>query len=455
LSFSIGINWRGIEDYRDKSGALNLIKTKIIIGKSIMKICFPVTHDGNTTIIELELPDGTISDSVFVLALAEMLRNAPKPIADATGVRLGDEVGMSGEYKKDTVTTLANSGNARTGMWWGTYPRPPAGAATVALCSQDEELYVALVYAPWLGVQPNGKPVEHGPNPASFRIPEGWYRPPADANTNSISMRSDKEMELAERKMPNEAAYRDTPRFDHTSYPNDQTTCDCARRELYSRTGLDISKTQFDQVTVLEKTAPENKRGMLAIYQIELSSLVRLDPVDKQKASHAAWGKISDITLAKSEQNTLLININYDSKPVPIDMHYALIIAMGVEKYRDKQILARSEKQHSSREQIEARIKLILRNSNFNPEQGLIDLLGISSEAYFMQQFNDIALPTAEQGETKSKAALLSALGDYAEKYHQKILAVTDLFAKQSLITVEDMRKAIAEIKDRRSTLKF
>ncbi|WP_131777801.1 hypothetical protein [Legionella fairfieldensis] len=387
--------------------------------------------------------------------LVEFLSTAlPEDIQEALVVRFTNKTNMFGQTCKDTISKAVETHESRYSVQVHPYSWLAAGASNVIVHRNAfNELFVALVYNQRRDRRLTTDVLRQTGIPDYWKLPEGYMHPkPCKGGEKGIALVSSDDMDEAEELMlkdiPMQEAYK-TIKAKHTGHfksheelhlSYDNSTKECAVRESYEEIGYNAALEDVQFVSQRE----ENRLipTIVNVYLIKTKQRNDIAPpplrVDGVEIKEALWGKLKAFRFEQDHTKVEKVRIvldYYDEEgncyPVEVPVKYALMIGQAIRKLRDEDIqkntMIEGHPLFASRENIEARVKQILKTPSLNKHQKTLqDILGVSPENHLLIE-GGLAQEMAED------LKVLANLGKKAENYHKKIVALALAFKKASL----------------------
>jgi len=390
----------------------------------------------------------------------------PDDIQEALVVRLADKTTMFGGTFNDRITQAVREHTARSSVQLHPYPWLAAGASNVIVHENKlKELSVALVYNQRRDRRLTSDPLRQAGIPDFFKLPEGYMHPkPCKGGEAGISITSADDMDEAEELMlkgiPMEKAYETIKqRKNHSEAPHpsssyDNGTKDCAMRESYEEVGLVISPEWVQYISQREENRliPCITYVYLVKYKTEEIEppVMRVDGIEIREG---LWGKLRAFRFEADRTKAEGFHVAsdyYDNDgnrhSIEVPMKYALMIAQAIRRFRDEDIQNVSQLDEaalfSSRENVEARARQILKNTRLNPTgKTLGNIMGAlpESKLHYILIEN---LPGDTLQDKKENLTALSQLGYYADDYHKKVISLAGAFKRMQMdrpLTAENL----------------
>jgi 8-oxo-dGTP pyrophosphatase MutT (NUDIX family) len=378
----------------------------------------------------------------------------PKDVQEALVVRFTNKTNMFGQTYKDNISKAVETYESRYSVQVHPYPWLAAGASNVIVHRNAfNELFVALVYNQRRDRRLTTDVLRQAGIPDYWKLPEGYMHPkPCKGGENGIALVSSDDMDESEELMlkniPMQEAYK-TIKVKHSgifksheeqsSYDN--STKECAVRESYEEVGY---KASLEDVQLVSQREENRLIPTIAnVYLIKTKQRSDIVPpsltVDGVEIKEAMWGKLKAFRFEQDHTKVEKIRIvldYYDEDgncyPVEVPIKYALMIGQAIRKLRDEEIQKGSMIEEfalfASRENIEARVKQILKTPSLNKHQKTLqDVFGASPESYLLiEGVSNSPGNLAQEKDDNLKA--LANLGKKAENYHKKIMALASAF---------------------------
>jgi ADP-ribose pyrophosphatase YjhB (NUDIX family) len=400
-------------------------------------------------------PDFVPDTDRFIRFITTVL---PDDVREALLVRLADKISMFGATFHDRLTTAVKEHKLRSSIQLHPYPWQASGSSCViAHENKLKELSVALVY--------NQRRDRREPTdlqrlagiPDFYKLPEGYMHPkPCTGGEAGISLVSSDDMDEAEELMLKGLSMRESyekikqrngdAKSSHSSDAvYDNSTKDCAIRESYEEVGLKIQPEQVQYISQREenRVIPCITFAYLVKYKTEQIEAPAMK-VDGIEIREAVWSKLSAFCFVDDRTKTEGFHVAseyYDNEGdkhlIEVPMKYALMIAQSIRRFRDDDIQHVSQLDgtplFSSRENLEARIKQILKNPRLNPTGKTLEtVLGELPESKLEHiQVQNLIGETLK--EKKENLLALSQLGRHADNYHKKVMALAGAFTCMSM----------------------
>ena len=405
----------------------------------------------------LDDSDNNLKD---VRNLVEFLSTAlPKDVQEALVVRFTNKTNMFGQTYKDTISKAVETHESRYSVQVHPYPWLAAGASNVIVHRNAfNELFVALVYNQRRDRRLTTDVLRQAGIPDYWKLPEGYMHPkPCKGGENGIALVSPDDMDESEELMlkntPMQEAYK-AIKVKHTGIVRsheenssyDNGTKECAVRESYEEVGY---KASLEDVQFVSQREENRLIPTIAnVYLIKTKQRSDIAPpsltVDGVEIKEAMWGKLKAFRFEKDHTKVEKIRIvldYYDEDgncyPVEVPIKYALMVGQAIRKLRDEEIQKGSMVEEfalfASRENIEARVKQILKTPSLNKHQKTLqDILGTPPETYLLSEgIGNLPGELAQEKADNLKA--LASLGKEAENYHKKIVVLAAAFKNASL----------------------